>query len=389
MFSAVQAAQKQRATVAGPPAPMMTSGVDVSQGVEQQARARREMAGPQPTMLVNGVQRFNAPASPPPAMMPPAAAPMQAAQMMPAPASQPPTRMAAVNPLGGMDARPLSARGGPMSYSQQGEGTTNPNAFRVGQNNAPLGMRLLERAARRRDPRAIMQLAGMEQQNVQNAQQMGMMQMREAGDAQRFGLQQQQQQTMFEQQQTAMQMRDATNFDQQKQIMEMQNQQRAGESAVEFQRRQDAEAAQRAADSIVGDATIQVPGGFVPAVRTAGGQVRMAGGFMTAKTPDAPLPEGLVPQRAMRGGVEYGPAETAQTGKAPAFTYEKDPNGKITGAVYPVQDPQTGAWKLQRADLNGDGVVSPQEAAAASGAAAAPVAGQAVKTKGGNSYTFK
>jgi hypothetical protein len=41
----------------------------------------------------------------------------------------------------------------------------------------------------------------MEQQNSQNAAQMSMAQMREAGDAQRFGQQQQQQMTMFQQQQ--------------------------------------------------------------------------------------------------------------------------------------------------------------------------------------------
>jgi hypothetical protein len=53
-----------------------------------------------------------------------------------------------------------------MSYSERGVGTNNPNAFRVGGPRLPTGMRLLDRAARHRDPRAISQLAGMEQQQM-------------------------------------------------------------------------------------------------------------------------------------------------------------------------------------------------------------------------------
>ena len=111
----------------------------------------------------------------------------------------------------------------------------------------------------------------------------------------------------------------------------------------------------------------------------------MTGNGMMAPRMPAP-PAGLVPTGAMIGGVQYEQPQTSAATKPPAFTYEKDPNGKITGAVYPVQDPKTGEWKLQRADLNGDGVVSPEEAAQmpAPVAAAAPV-----KTKGGNSYTLK
>ncbi len=45
------------------------------------------------------------------------------------------------NPLGGMDARPLSARGGPMGYSPKGVGTNNPNAYAVGQNNKGFRLR--------------------------------------------------------------------------------------------------------------------------------------------------------------------------------------------------------------------------------------------------------
>lgn len=388
MQAAVTATQQQRATVAGPPSPMMTSGVDMSEGVEQRARNMREMAGPQQPQMINGVQRYNAPAAAqapaaaPAQPMMPAAQPQQAAAPMMTAA--PAQAQAPVNPLGGMDTRSLSARGGPMGYSQQGVGTNNPNSFAVGQKRAPLGMRLLERQARRRDPRAIGQLASMEQQSSQNAAQMGIAQMREAGDAQRFSQQQQQQMSMFQQQQAGMQQRDATGFDQQKQIMQMQAEQRANESAQEFQRRQTAEAAERAAGNVVGAEAMQVPGGgFVPMVKRADGSMAMAGGFMPERKPDAPLPPGLVAQGAVRDGIQYGPADK-QT-KAPSFTYEKDPNGRITGAVYPVQDPKTGSWKLQRADINGDGVVDAAEAAAAAGSPPAA----STQTKSGNSYSFK
>jgi hypothetical protein len=75
------------------------------------------------------------------------------------------------SPLGGMNDGSLQMRGGPMSYSERGVGTNNPNAFRVGGPRLPTGMRLLDRAARHRDPRAISQLAGMEQQQMLDQQQ--------------------------------------------------------------------------------------------------------------------------------------------------------------------------------------------------------------------------
>lgn len=272
-----------------------------------------------------------------------------------------------------------------MNYSQQGVGTNNPNAYAVGQNRAPLGLRLLERAARRRDPRAILALASMEQQNAQQGQQLGLMQMREAADAARFNQQQQNQLTMFERQQLSMQERDASNFGQQKEIMQMQSEQRANESALEFQRRQEAEAAQREAEGDPTQVTTAPIPGTEYVIPFAG---KKAMGTLPVVKAEAPLPAGLVPTGAVRGGVQYGPAQTTTDNKAPAFTYEKEPGtGRITGAVYPVQDPQTGQWRLQRADLNGDGVVSPEEAAAVPAGVAA--ASTALKTKAGNSYTFK
>jgi len=387
MQEAVTTAAAQRPAFVGPIQPNTLTSLD---GVEKRAMDKLQMRqnqGPMQPMIVNGVRSFDTAAAPVPAAAP-LPAPAAPAPMMAARAQAPARSMmmpaaAPVNPLGGMNPAPLSARGGPMSYSQQGVGTNNPNAYAVGQNRAPLGMRLLERAARRRDPRAILALASMEQANAQQGQQLGMMQMREAADAQRFEQQQQNSMMMFDRQQQAMNERDAMNFGQQKEIMQMQSEQRAGESALAYQRRLEEERAQREAE---GDPTqvraVPVPGtDYV--IPYAGNK---AMGTLQTARPDAPLPAGLVPTGAMRGGVQYGPAQP-QTGKAPAFTYEKDPSGKITGAVYPVQDPQTGAWKLQRADINGDGVVSPEEAAAVPVAAAA--ASAALKTKGGNSYTLK
>lgn len=98
----------------------------LQQGVEARARA----AVPAPPVI-------NTTASDRVAALGRSAVPMASAAM-PGPAPVMPTPAAApLNPLGGMDARPLSARGnaGPMSYSPRGVGTTNPNAFAVGVNN--------------------------------------------------------------------------------------------------------------------------------------------------------------------------------------------------------------------------------------------------------------
>ena len=148
MQAAVSAAQQQRATVAGPPSPMMTSGVDVSaqmptqlNGVEMQAAAKR----PAPAMINTvasdrvaqlGMMSPTTPTSAPQAVSSPGMIPTPQA-----PAASPLGGMAAASPLGGMSAAPLSSRGGPMSYSQQGVGTTNPNSFAVGRNNKDFAAR--------------------------------------------------------------------------------------------------------------------------------------------------------------------------------------------------------------------------------------------------------
>lgn len=252
-------------------------------------------------------------------------------------------------------------------------------------------MRIAETARRSGNPALIMSLAGQQQDRQFQREMFGAQQQASAArDATNFeqGLQ------MFGAQQEAMDRRDATNFQQQQQMFQMQSQQRADESALEFQRRQEAERADRELSMNV--TTKAIPGtDYV--IPFAGAKAMST---IPVTKPEAPIPEGLVAQGALRDGVQYGPAKAAADAKAPSFTYEKDPNGsgKIIGAVYPEQDPQTGKWVLRRADLNGDGVVDPQEKlrayeAAKAAALAAPAAAQGtaktVKTKAGNSYTFK
>ena len=111
----------------------LTTGLPaMHQGVETQAR---RMQAPPPminTVASDTVAKLgmNGPA-------PMTAAPPPASMMMMAP------RQAPVNPLGGMDSRPLSERSsaGPMSYAPRGVGTNNPNSYAVGRNNKDFAMR--------------------------------------------------------------------------------------------------------------------------------------------------------------------------------------------------------------------------------------------------------
>lgn len=166
------------------PAAAHLRGTGLKPGVETQAKQALSLdQGPMPPMIVNGLARFTPPtapengragytdagatpmqfqtpaqsaAGPDPTIMNQALSQSSAAAKAPPPEllNFLPAPAAPFNPLGGMDARPLSERGGPMAYSAQGEGTTNPNAFRVGQNNSSRGERYLSRIARRGGPDA-------------------------------------------------------------------------------------------------------------------------------------------------------------------------------------------------------------------------------------------
>lgn len=97
-------------------------------GVESQAREAMPAAPVLNTQASDRVAALGRMPAPVISASAPAPTPLAPA-LRPAPAN--------VNPLGGMDPRPLSARGsaGPMSYAPRGVGTNNPNSFAVGRNN--------------------------------------------------------------------------------------------------------------------------------------------------------------------------------------------------------------------------------------------------------------
>jgi hypothetical protein len=131
-------AQNKAQRAFGPPDPKISQPVDMKQGVEAQARA----AMPAPNPVTNTTASDSLVAlGRNPSIQPvtPAAAKVD---LYAAPAPQ---RQADRNPLGGMDPRGISERG--------------PTKVGSGQ---PTGMRLLERAARRRNMPAIAQLAQIE-----------------------------------------------------------------------------------------------------------------------------------------------------------------------------------------------------------------------------------
>lgn len=97
------------------------------------------------------------------------------------------------------------------------------------------------------------------------------------------------------------------------------------------------------------------------------------------EAPQAPLPPGLVPQGAMRDGVQYGPAEAPR----PEVTWQEDPG---TGQRVPYQqmiDPQTGEITFKRLRVQG----SPQDTGAG-GAAPAAMNGS-TQTAAGTKFRLK
>lgn len=114
-------------------------------GVETQAR---QMQPAPPVINTMASDRVATAGRAAPAMM----QPMQAPMMQPAPRS--------ANPLGGMDARPLSARGGPMGYAPRGVGTNNPNAYAVGMNNKGFAERTGQMPMMQQAPPSMMMGAG-------------------------------------------------------------------------------------------------------------------------------------------------------------------------------------------------------------------------------------
>lgn len=98
---------------------------------------------------------------------------------------------------------------------------------------------------------------------------------------------------------------------------------------------------------------------------------KMKAQTLPMKQPDAPLPPGMVPTEANRGGITYRP-KPMDTAKIPeGIQYEKDDMGRIVGGVYPAYNDQ-GKLVMRRIDMDGNGVVSPAELSAAQAAGQTP-----------------
>lgn len=293
----------------------------------------------------------------------------------PAPARLPSVASAPVSPLGGTDARPLSARG--PARLPAGVGTTNPNAVRVTPMRMP-GERPLAIAARRGDVRAAGMLYGAGQQAASEQMNRAFQTWRDNQQAslrssermQERGFQQEDQQ-----QQQAFQMwRDSQEAQRREAELTQGRNWQIEDRTATWQR----EDAQRKQD---GQLTVRPIEGTDYVIPVMGSRPM---GTIPVKQKEQPLPPGMVPRSATRDGVTYTPKDGMVQEAPSGIQYEKDPAGRITGAVYPMQDPQTGQWKLQRLDLNGDGVVSPQEQATAG--AGAPQGGER-KTKSGVTWS--
>lgn len=301
-----------------------------------------------------------------------ASVPGASASITPAPMpARGPTMTASTSPLGGMDTRPLSARG-PVRMP----GTTNPNAVRVTPMRMP-GERPLMIAARRGDVRAASMLYGAGQQSASEDRNRAFQAWRDSQQsAERSSERLQQrgwQESDMQQQQAFQTFRDEQEAKRREAERTQGRNWQIEDRTTEWKR----EDAQREQDSQLTVRPVEGTDYVIPVM----GSRPM--GTIPVKQKEQPLPPGMVPQTATRDGVTYGTAKDAND-LPKDIRYETDPDGRITGAVYPMQDPKTGQWKLQRMDLNGDGVVSPQEQATAG--AAAPQGGER-KTKSGVTWS--
>jgi len=118
---------------------------------------------------------------------------------------------------------------------------------------------------------------------------------------------------------------------------------------------------------------LQVPGTDTPYFQDFKGSIYTGS---APRQPDAPLPPGMVPQSAERGGVRYGAPPVEKPGKpiVPTVKEFKGPDGVST--EYREYNPDTGKWrKVQFEDANGDGIPDAQQTTApqtAASPAAAP-----------------
>jgi hypothetical protein len=399
------------------------------QGVEKRAKDRLDMAGPQPANLIVNGGRPYAPKLPgtdiggPPAemkmpFMAPGAAAAPAAPTLPGtPAPRLAPRMPgteigeprnplggmspvsplggmpSTSPLGGMPTTSISSRGGPMSYSQQGVGTTSPMAYAVGRGRRDVGTRILERLARRGNAAAAGQLAGQTFQAQQTQGERGFTvardRVRRADEMTDYQVRRGDEVADRESERTWQGQRE----DAQNRRRDDEYRIRRADELQDYGRQRSDEIADRDAESIVGDATLPVQGGSVPAVRTKGGGVKMAGGFM-------PTPKEAPDLSKYGNDPNLRIKSVDSTGKT-VFERIDDKAEKpliewkdIMGTSTPhqlVTDPKTGEqyWRKMRVvDANGDGVVSPAEKAAAAAPAAAAETPKAPVKKAAGSNSF-
>jgi hypothetical protein len=96
------------------------------------------------------------------------------------------------------------------------------------------------------------------------------------------------------------------------------------------------------------------------------------GSTLRMAKPDAPLPPGMVPTKANRGGITYSGKQSDTTKIPEGIQYEKDAMGRIIGGVYPAYN-DGGKLVMRRIDMDGNGVVSPAELSAAQAAGQTPL----------------
>jgi hypothetical protein len=254
-----------------------------------------------------------------------------------------------------------------MEYSGRGVGTTNPNAYRVGQPRMP-GERMLMRAARRGDVNAASALHGAEQQAAS--------QMRShAFEA--FRDQRQTERNQAEQVQArGWHLEDTAGQRAYEAYREEQRQHQSAQERVENRRQQiqdrrheeNRQDAQEARPDTIEEKPIN--GGKQIGIFRNGKLFNVVGGD---KQEPGMTADDIAAAQAQGGtvSIQQGNTQVQLPGKLPkepklpdGIQYEKDDLGRITGAVYPSFNQQTGQWGLSRLDLNGDGVVSAAEKSA-------------------------
>ncbi len=302
-----------------------------------------------------------------------ASVPGASASITPAPMpARGPTMTASTSPLGGMDTRPLSARG-PVRMP----GTTNPNAVRVTPMRMP-GERQLMIAARRGDVHAASMLYGAGQQSASEDRNRAFQAWRDSQQSAERQAQSQQvrswQQDDQQQQQAFQVWRDEQEAKRREQDrMETRNWQ-IQDRAVEWSR----EDAQRANEGEVSIKPIEGTDYVIPMLGSR------AMGTIPVKRKDAPLPANMVPSQVTRDGVTYVSKEERDASSKPTIMWGEDSDMKRV-PFQQIVDPTTGEVKLRRVtivDSNGDGVDDRKQQSGGQ-AGALPAAGPAKQLPGG------